>query len=262
MNRALCGFSLLLALALPAAAPARPLVREAPASPSRVSIIDNSQVIDANAVRMFVTNTGSFAWDRATGNAGLEFPKGSGKTAVFASGLWLGGLVGGQLRIALSEYSDEYGPGSAAGGVPADPNQPQFKVYKLLRVYSDSSARDAALADYNAGAVPYGAPPVSVRPDGSLSILGDQMLWSVYNDLDPARHNNRAGSTPPLGVEVRHTTFAFDQPGPLGNTVFIRFQILNRSSSPIESMYLGIWSDPDIGGFTDDFVAIDVPRSL
>src|SRR5881628_4077793 len=114
MNRALFGFCLLLALSLPAAAAPRPhLVREAPASPSRVSIIDNSQVIDANAIRMFVTNTGSFAWDKTTGNAGLEFPRGSGNTAVFASGLWLGGLVGGELRVALSEYSDEFGPGSA-----------------------------------------------------------------------------------------------------------------------------------------------------
>jgi len=228
----------------------------------RASLIDIGQVIDANAIRMFVTNTGSFAFDKSTGNAGLEFPRGTGNTAVFASGLWLGGLVGGQLRVALSEYSDEFGPGSAAGGVPADPSLPQFKVYKLLRVYESTAARDAALADYNAGALPCGAPPVSVLPDGSLGIEGDQMLWAVYNDLDPANHTNFSGSTAPLGVEVQQTTFAFDEPGPLENTVFVRFKILNRSSSTIESLYAGIWSDPDVGGFTDDLVGCDVSRSL
>ncbi len=101
MNPARFAICLLLPLAAAGAA-APPRGGAARVQPVRASLIDIGQVIDANAIRMFVTNTGSFAWDKATGNAGLEFPRGSGKTAVFASGLWLGGLVGGQLRVALS----------------------------------------------------------------------------------------------------------------------------------------------------------------
>ena len=126
------------------------------ARPAGVSSVDNTKFVDINNIKMFVTNTGSFAYDKGTGNAGLEFPNGTGNTAVFAAGLWIGAQVGGLTRMAVSEYSDEYGPGSAAGGVPDDPNKPEYKVYKLDRVYTDLSARDAALADYNAGAVPHG----------------------------------------------------------------------------------------------------------
>jgi len=128
--------------------------------------VDNAQFMDVNNIAMFITNTGSFAWDKTSGNAGLEFPKGTGKTAVFAAGLWIGGQVGGSTRVAVSEYSDEYGPGAMVGGVADDPTKAEYKVYKLFKTYTDTAVRDAALADYNAGAVPHGAPAVTVQGDG------------------------------------------------------------------------------------------------
>ncbi len=234
------------------------------AQPAKRAIIDNSERIDINNLSMVVTNTGSFAYDKATGAAGLEFPKGTGKTCVFAAGLWLGGQVGGATRIAVAEYSDEYGPGAMVGGVTDDPaeNKPEYKVYKLDRVYASTTERDAALADYQAGAMIHGAPAVSVQPDGSLNVLGDQMTWAVYNDADPAHHDNRAGSTSPLGVEVQQTTFAFNRTGALGNTIFIKYRIINKGSNTIDNMFVSQWSDPDLGGFTDDLVGCDVSRSL
>ena len=158
------------------------------ARPARTNPEDASQRVDINNISMVVKNTGSFAYDTETGGAGLEFPKGTGKTAVFAAGLWMGALVNGGVRVSVAEYSDDFKPGAVVGGVPENPDDPALKVYKLNRVYLnadgiDAATRDAALADYNAGAVPRGAPPVTVLPDGSLSIIGDQMLWSVFNDL-------------------------------------------------------------------------------
>src|SRR6185436_4429418 len=129
------------------------------AKPAKTAIIDNSQRVDINNVSMVVTNTGSFAYDKETGSSGLEFPKGTGKTAVFAAGLWIGGQVGGATRIAVAEYSDEYGPGAMLpSGAPDDYQKPEYKVYKLNRVYVDTAERDAALADYEAGAETHGAP--------------------------------------------------------------------------------------------------------
>ncbi len=231
-------------------------------APVRTTVVDNSQRIDVNQVSMVVTNTGSFAYDKATGNSGLEFPKGTGKTAVFAAGLWVGGQVSGVTRLAVSEYSDEYGPGSAIGGTPHDPDDPLFHVYKLSRVYTSDAERDAALAQYEAGAEVYGAPDVEVQGDGTLNILGDQMTWAVYNDLDPANHTNRAGTTAPLGIEVQQTTFAFNRLGALGNTVFIRYKFINRGTNSLTNMFVSQWSDPDLGGFTDDLVACDPALGL
>jgi hypothetical protein len=236
-----------------------PVGRERPASPA---FFDYGGVIDVNQIRMGVTNTGSFASDRITGNAGLEFPNGSFKTAVYTAGLWLGAHVGASLRVAVSEYSDEFRPGSMIGGLPDDPNLAAYKVFKLDRVYPDDASRDAALADYTFGAVPHGAPVVLVLPDGSLDILGDQMLWAVYNDAEPAAHNGNPGGTDPLGVEVQQTTFAFNRPGPLGKTVFIRFKIVNRGSNSLDDLIFGMWSDPDVGTFFDDHVGCDTPRDV
>jgi hypothetical protein len=239
------------------------------ARPARTNPEDAGQRIDINNISMVVKNTGSFAYDTNSGGAGLEFPKGTAKTAVFAAGLWLGALVNGGVRVSVAEYSDDFEPGAIVGGV-SEPDNAALKVYKLNRVYLtadgavDVATRDAALADYNAGAVPRGAPAVSVQPDGSLNILGDQMMWSVYNDLKPGRNNahNAASSALPLGVEIQQTTFAFSRQGPLGNTVFMKYRIENKSSNTLTDAYVSQWSDPDLGGFIDDLVGCDTVLSV
>jgi len=235
---------------------------------ARTLVSGDLQRIDINNISMVVKNTGSFAYDTPNSAAGLEFPKGTGKTAVFAAGLWMGAVVNGLVAVSVAEYSDDYFPGPAPGGVPADPDLPQHKVYKLNRVYLDAAGavdaatRDAVLADYVAGAVPYGAPPVSVLPDGSLSIIGDQMLWAVYNDYGKTDEHNAASSELPLGVEIQQTTFAFSRQGPLGNTVFMRYKIINRSPNTLTDAYVSQWSDPDLGGAVDDLVGCDTTLSV
>ena len=232
------------------------------ARPTGARIEDSGTRIDINQISMVVKNTGSFAFDTQTGSAGLEFPKGSGRTAVFAGGLWVGALVGGEPRVSVAEYSDDYRPGMAVGGVAEAPGAPALKVYKLDRVYPDATSRDAALADYTLGAVPRGAPPVTVLGDGTLSIAGDQMLWSVFNDLGKGSAHNGAGSALPLGLEVQQTTWAYNRPGVLGNTLFMRYRLINRSASTLSQTRVSLWSDPDLGGFVDDLVGCDTTRSL
>ncbi len=263
-------FAFVLASGLLSPIAARPMLAPEIRRPDHVSIhraqlIDASKRIDINQISMVVTNTGSFAYDVLNGSAGLEYPKGTGKTAVFAAGLWLGALVNGQVRVAVSEYSDEYGPGAMVGGVADDPTQPKYKVYKLNRIYDDLSLRDADLLDYRIGAVPHGAPSVTVLGDGTLSIPGDQMLWCVFNDADPSKHTNGLGATAPLGVEIQLTAFAFTQtapPGPADRTVFLRYKILNKDSNTLQDLHVGMWSDPDLGGFTDDLVGCDPSRHM
>ena len=50
--------------------------------------------------------------------------------------------------------------------------------------------------------MPSGAQPVGVRPDGTLGMYPDQVLWNVYNDLDAGTHHNPAGRTAPLAVSL------------------------------------------------------------
>jgi hypothetical protein len=214
--------------------------------------------IDVNDLSMMVSDAGQFAFNTATSSAGLEFPKGSGKTAVFAAGLW----VSAGSSIAITDYGDEFVRGAMVIGVADDPTRPEYRVYTLNRSYASTTERDAMLADYNAGAVPHGAPPVGVLSGGDLDIPGDQMLWHVYNDAAASAHTSRAGSTAPLGIEVQQTTFAFNRAGPLGRAIFMKFKLVNKGPSAIADMRIGAWCDPDLGDASDDLVGCDPARSL
>lgn len=249
-------------------------IAEAPATRSgtrSASALDTDSYIDANRILMIVTNNGSFAYDIGSTlgkSDGLYFPYSridyilSGadrRSVVFASGIWLGAIdsATSERRIAVAEYSMEYFPGPMVAGTfdAAGLSNPAYRVYKL---YRDSLASNPN-QDYLEWPADQGAPLDST---GAPAMVGDQMTWTVFNDANPARHTNDAGLTPPLGVEVQTTAFAFDRQGSLGNIVFMRFKISNKGSNVLTNMYVSLWADPDLGGAGDDLVGSDSLLSL
>jgi hypothetical protein len=46
----------------------------------------------------------------------------------------------------------------------------------------------------------------------------------------------------------------------LNNTIFINYKIINRSTATLDSVYIGNWTDFDIGSPSDDFIGCDVKR--
>lgn len=70
--------------------------------------------LDLNNVRALIHTGGDMWWDLAS-NPRYEVPKGSGKQALFAGGIWVGGRdINGQLRLAARTYRSEgndYWPG-------------------------------------------------------------------------------------------------------------------------------------------------------
>ncbi|MCK4373596.1 MAG: hypothetical protein KAW61_10625, partial [candidate division Zixibacteria bacterium] len=173
---------------------------------------DNTTYINAGNILMFVTNHGNFGRDLAGVfglDAGTFYPYVDNESinngslddcVLYAAGLWLGGKVNNQIRIAIAEYSDEYVPGPMESGTYM-PDDPAFKVYKL---YRDSLASNPN-SDYMNWPVDQGAP---VDGMGNPLMLGDQMLWTVFNDADPSQHTNNSGETDPLGIEIQQTTWA------------------------------------------------------
>jgi hypothetical protein len=212
--------------------------------------IDNNDRMNVNSLDMLVTNHGSIAFDLETGNAGLVYPKGSTRTAVFASGLWIGAKVNGEVRVAVGEYSQEFVPGPMKDGT----FQPDVPAYRNYRINRGSTS-----GDYQVWPVDQGAPTDSL---GNPLLLGDATIWSVFNDADPGVHTNDAGNTAPLGIEVQQTVFAFNRSGPLGNIIFVKWKIINKGGNRLDDTYVSVWSDPDLGGFTDDLVGCDTTLSL
>ncbi len=266
------------------------------AAPARTRGVDAVRRLDVNTLNLFVANDGRIGFDftgAATGgNWGLLYPSGSATGVLFAAGLWVGAKVAGQARVTSASYDSEYGPGGMIGGTADNPARPAYRVWKVAAW--NGNPRDTAhvertgaelaadptldplvhhgWSEYLANATPYGAPTRTWQlpaPGGGGSttlvgpdVMGDVMLWSVYNDADPTLHNGYSGSTPPLGLEVRQTVFAFRGADPSERTAFVRWRIMNRGNQTLDSLRVGLWLDPDLGTFFDDFVGCDTTRSL
>jgi hypothetical protein len=114
-----------------------------------------------------------------------------------------------------------------------------------------------------------GAPYTDVDHNGvydpTIDIPGvpnaDQTMWYVANDLDQLRAFNLAGS-PPVGLEIQKTIWAYNLTGAPGNTIFASTRIINKSGVQLDSMYIAQWSDPDVGNGGDDFVGCDSTLNL
>jgi len=91
--------------------------------------------------------------------------------------------------------------------------------------------------------------------------LSDQTMWYVANDLDASRVLTLCGSTP-IGLEMQRTIWAFNRGGALGDAIFSSTRLINKSGVELDSMFVGQWSDPDLGNPGDDYVGCDTVLSL
>lgn len=71
--------------------------------------------LDINNVRARMMNGGDMWWDRGTGTARYEVPKGSGKHALYSGSVWVGGYdAEGNLKVCAQTYrqsGNDYWPG-------------------------------------------------------------------------------------------------------------------------------------------------------
>ncbi|MCD6345868.1 MAG: hypothetical protein J7L96_00465, partial [Bacteroidales bacterium] len=75
----------------------------------------NVTEISLNNARTFIRLTGILFTDIDGGSSGYEIPKGSGKTSLYAGGIWIGGTdVNGQLKLTAVRFvgsANNYWPG-------------------------------------------------------------------------------------------------------------------------------------------------------
>ncbi|MFQ6678133.1 MAG: T9SS type A sorting domain-containing protein [Fidelibacterota bacterium] len=219
------------------------------------------KIWDGNQISTYHRNNGAVVDHNATGDAGLEWPIGSGKTAVFASGLWLAaGRINGveEIRTAVSEYTREYTPGPYG----SNPNAEDVHIYTI------HAGDDASNPDWQNWPVDQGAPWADVDGDGVYDpnvdhpdVRGDLFHWYVMNDGGHTPHF-LLWNTPPLGVEVRVSLFGEGPDSPLKDVMFVKWEIVNTGGNQLDSMYAAFWSDPDIGDANNDFVGCDPELNL
>ncbi|CUS79320.1 hypothetical protein JGI20_00595 [Candidatus Kryptobacter tengchongensis] len=220
---------------------------------------------DGNRISSDVENTGQYVSYHRTGDAGLEWPKGSHMTADFAAGVWVAGKVRGtgELRTAAAEYQVEFEPGKILpNGQPDDPNKPGYKIWKINKTDLFNPGDD-----YLNWPVEDGAPWEDVDGDGVFTrgvdrplLMGDQTLWMVFNDANPAAHN--IFKTQPMGLEVQMTIWGYNRVDAFGDMMFVKCVIINKSNNTYDSTFVALWDDPDLGYAGDDFVGCDTTLSL
>nr|MBN2277865.1 T9SS type A sorting domain-containing protein [candidate division Zixibacteria bacterium] len=230
------------------------------------ALTDKAVFFDANQLLMFVGNTGSIAMDRDqlfgryegfyypfSGDTSQITDGSLNKVVMYAAGLILCGKVNGEIRTAVAAYEyPEFVPGPMSGGTFI-PDEESFRVYQID---SESSPGDY---DYDHWPADQGAP---VDADGKSLLLGDQTLWAVYNDADPAGHDNYyGGGTLPLGIEIRQTVWGSDNPDE-ENILYLKYRLDNRGDHPIDSFYIVFWGDPDLGGANDDRIGCDTGHNM
>ncbi len=150
---------------------------------------------DVNDIRAWVGNNGQIVSNIPTGDAGLEWKKGTGLTAVFASGLWTAGKVNGEIRSAASEFTSEFNPGSiiynpltpTVAGVPDNPNDTRFQVSSINKGDSSNPASPNFNREYATWPSSDGAP----AHDGE--IFTDVNKNGVYDDGEPYEDFNLDG---------------------------------------------------------------------
>ncbi len=211
-----------------------------------------SKKLDINNISTWFRTNGSFNRDPATGNEGFEWSKGLGTYAVYASGLWIGAKVEQDTLVCLAEFDYEYLPGYIDNnGVPQGKDDPAYRIYSIIR--GDTVSPDYLNWPANQGAY--------LNENGKPFFLGTQTMFYSHTDGYPEAHQNNAGSTAPLKVQILQTNWAYTNLN-LRDVAFTEFKIINRSNKVWSKTYLAIWTDAIIGDANDNAVGCDTNLSL
>ncbi len=87
----------------------------------------------------------------------------------------------------------------------------------------------------------------------------DQMIWWVYNDK--GNIHTETGATA-IGMEVQTLAFAFKTNDEVNDMTFYKYKLLNKATIPIDSTFMGLWADPDLGCYVDDYIGFNAETGL
>jgi len=240
--------------------------------------------LDVSNINPIIHSGGSAFTDytiHAPGVPAFEVPRGSNRFTIFSSGLWLGGK---DQQNNLYVAAQTFGRGGGYWPGPVGLIQDQQHSVKYDKVWKVSQQEieahqtyyinpyyvipDAILTWPGNGNLANGeaknlAPFIDVNQDGIYSpklgdypdIKGDQALYVIFND----KGNSKWPQSPAMNMEVHAMHFGFNDPnnGPVYNSVFSEFRIINRGTIDFNNFYVGLWTDLDIGGMNDDFIGCD-----
>ncbi|BDS15434.1 hypothetical protein [Aureispira anguillae] len=90
-------------------------------------------------------------------------------------------------------------------------------------------------------------------------VYADQMTWWVYND-NGNLHTQTNGQ--PMKMEIQATAFGYRTTDAINNQTFYRYKLLNRNKLALNDTYFSLWTDPDLGCRSDDYIGCDTVTGM
>lgn len=214
-------------------------------------------MLDHNQLGNLYHNAGGVEWKTLSG---------VNQRIVFDHGLNLIGKYRDTLRGKLNYWWSPYVPGRMIGEMSGHHSTvddvSRYTIYKLTQGDHHNET-----VHYTRWPTDLGAPADSA---GKPRLFGDQMVWMVYNGasyLDSDKNRRLDSIQAYMPLEVRQSTYVFRQSQMyflnfLGDIVFMEWEIINRGSSSIDSLFLGFWTDIDFNDAFDNFPAVDTSLNI
>ncbi len=93
------------------------------------------------------------------------------------------------------------------------------------------------------------------------SIKGaDQAIWWIFNDA-AGIHTESDGDL--LQAEIHAMAYTYNSAAPpINRATFYDYTIINKSVESLDSSYIGLWVDPDLGCYLDDYIGCNPEKDL
>ena len=213
--------------------------------------------ISINQFKVWLSNNGRIgqAPSRLLGWGG-KWPGGENAFKDFFGwgSLYWGGLQESNLKLQHFNYVTLVPGKIFDNSMPDDPSDSKYRVYKLRRDWETmpfGPKRDQFENDYNEWPVEDGAPWVDIDGDGIFTrgvdqpdYIGDEILWYVSNDSELAERpfailpEELPDDT--LNIELQTTVYGYNRTGIMGDVIFIKYKLINKSNITYFDFYIGI----------------------
>ncbi|MFZ1279268.1 MAG: hypothetical protein WAR59_00415, partial [Ignavibacteriaceae bacterium] len=242
-------------------------------------------LIDVSKITSWVSSEGFHDWIVDNNVFNGSYPNGKPVGVIFSEGICWGGLVYDGHAPIVRVNGNTYGTGCSP-------------ITRLFRVRTDYYTADLTVdasnffnkdrldvtnediqqlkqqyeKDWNEWPADKGAPYYDEDNDAIYDPNSDvpgvpgavQTIWINYND---SISESNYGS-PPIGLEVQETYWAYYLECPISNVIFKKVDIIYKgvtSSVPnsfIDSMFICQWSNTNLGSSFDDFIGCDTVLNL
>ncbi|MBP6873023.1 MAG: T9SS type A sorting domain-containing protein [Bacteroidales bacterium] len=241
-----------------------------------------------NADGMLFGNIGQFPGEGLEGDfkSHFNYPAGEETKTIFNSILWVGGITGiDSLHFAGENYrqfGSDFQPGPISDSYDEHFTKRFWKLWKLTRSdinyhrsnwWKEDYSPISDISAWPGNGNEYSGEALQLAPyfdfnfdekydptDGDYPLIrGDQCIFFMMND--DKEHTESQGER--LKVEVHGMAYVFDAPGDsaMAHSVFVHYDLINRSENIYNEIYTGIFTDFDLGNPWDDYIGSDVMRN-